>query len=152
MSGVFDESELENAIIELFEREGYEHLNGDEIKRPIDEVLLLKDLREFIKSRYAAENLTESEMQTIINKLRLINAVPLYDGNRQAFYLVNEGFDLPRDDKSKVALHVEYIDFDAPNKNIFKVVNQFTVQDGDRQRRPDLLIYVNGIPIAICEF
>ena len=152
MNGVFDESELERAIIELFEREGYEYLDGDAIQRPLDEVLLLDDLREFIKLRYAAENLTESELQTIINKLSLINSVPLYDGNRQAFFLVNEGFDLPRDDTSKVALHVEYINFDAPNKNIFKVVNQFTVQDGDRQRRPDLLIFVNGIPVAICEF
>ena len=126
MNGIFNEAELERAIIELFKREGYEHLNGN-------------------------ENLSATELQTIENKLSLINSAPLYAGNREAFFLVNEGFDLPRDDTSKVALHVEYIDFDAPDKNIFKVVSQFSVQ-GDRLRRPDLLIFVNGIPIAICEF
>ena len=151
MTSVFDESEFERAIIEQFEREGYDHFNGVEIQRPLDEVLLIDDLRKFISARYAAENLSESELQTIINKLSLIKSVPLYAGNREAFFIVNEGFDMPRDDKSKVALHVEYIDFDAPEKNIFKVVNQFPVQDGEIIRRPDLLIFVNGIPIVICE-
>ena len=151
MNGVFNEAELERAIIELFEREGYEHLSGDEIQRTPDETLLLDDLREFISTHYANENLSATELQKIVNKLSLINSAPLYAGNREAFFLVNEGFDLLRDDTSKVALHVEYIDFNAPDKNIFKVVNQFSVQ-GDRMRRPDLLIFVNGIPIAICEF
>ncbi|MBR3746831.1 MAG: type I restriction endonuclease subunit R, partial [Selenomonadaceae bacterium] len=150
-NGIFNEAELERAIIELFEREGYEHLSGDEIHRALDEVLLLDDLREFISTRYAAEHLSDTELQKIVNKLSLINSVPLYAGNREAFFLVNEGFDLPRDDFKKVALHVEYIDFDEPAKNIFKVVSQFSVE-GDRLRRPDLLIYINGIPIAICEF
>ena len=151
MNGIFNEAELERAIIELFEREGYEHLNGDEIHRTTDETLLLDDLRAFISTRYANENLSATELQKIENKLSLINSAPLYAGNREAFFLINEGFDLTRDDTSKVALHVEYIDFNAPDKNIFKVVNQFSVQ-GDRLRRPDLLIFVNGIPIAICEF
>lgn len=151
MNGIFNEAELERAIIELFKREDYEHLNGDEIHRTTDETLLLDDLRDFISTRYADENLSTTELQTIVNKLSLINSTPLYAGNREAFFLVNEGFDLPRDDMSEVALHVEYIDFDAPDKNIFKVVSQFPVQ-GDKLRRPDLLIFVNGIPIAICEF
>lgn len=151
MNGIFNEAEFERAIIELFEHEGYKYLNGDEIHRTTDETLLLDDLRDFISTRYVAENLSATELQTIINKLSLISSAPLYAGNREAFFLVNEGFDLTRDDTSKVALHVEYINFDAPDKNIFKVVSQFPVQ-GDRLRRPDLLIFVNGIPIAICEF
>ena len=90
-------------------------------------------------------------MQKIINKLVMIQATQLYLGNREAFWLVNEGFDLVRDDISQVALHVDYIDFDHPENNIFKVVNQYSVQ-GERLRRPDLLVFINGIPIAICEF
>ena len=64
---------------------------------------------------------------------------------------MNEGFDLQRDDISKVAMHVNYIDYDHPENNIFKVVNQYSVQ-GTRLRRPDLLIFINGIPVTICEF
>ena len=56
-----------------------------------------------------------------------------------------------RDDISKVALHIDFIDYDDPGNNKFKVVNQYSVQ-GERLRRPDLLVFINGIPIAICEF
>ena len=97
------------------------------------------------------EGLSETETQKIINQLTLIPASPLYEGNRAAFWLVNEGFDLQRDDLSKVALHIDYIDFDHPDNNIFKVVNQYSVQ-GERLRRPDMLVFINGIPIAIFEF
>lgn len=87
----------------------------------------------------------------IFNRLTLIQASPLYSGNRDTFWLVNEGFDLVRDDTSKVALHIDFIDFETPENNIFKIVNQYSVQ-GERLRRPDLLVFINGIPIAICEF
>ena len=95
--------------------------------------------------------MSETETQKIINQLTLIPASPLYEGNRAAFWLVNEGFDLQRDDLSKVALHIDYIDFDHPENNIFKVVNQYSVQ-GERLRRPDMLVFINGIPVAIFEF
>ena len=149
--GKFTEAELEQAIIELFLRQGYSHICGENIHRRYENILLLDDLRLFLTARYAAESLSDVEIQKIINKLNLINATPLYTGNREAFWLVNEGFDLARDDPTKVALHVDYIDFDHPENNIFKVVNQYLVQ-GDHPRKPDLLVFINGIPVAICEF
>lgn len=149
--GKFTEAELEQAIIELFTAQGYTYVHGENIHRQYEDILLLDDLRSFLTARYAAENLSDVEIQKIINKLNLINATPLYIGNRDTFWLVNEGFDLARDDISKVALHVDYIDFDRPESNIFKVVNQYSVQ-GEHLRRPDLLVFINGIPIAICEF
>lgn len=149
--GKFTEAELEQAIIELFTVQGYTYVHGGNIHRQYEDILLLDDLRSFLTARYAAENLSDVEIQKIINKLNLINATLLYIGNREAFWLVNEGFDLIRDDISKIALHVDYIDFDHPENNIFKVVNQYSVQ-GEHLRRPDLLVFINGIPVAICEF
>ena len=149
--GKFTEDQLEQAIIELFVEQGYEYVLGESIHRQYDDILLLDDLRSFLTARYAKDGISDVELQKIINKLNLINATPLYAGNREAFWLVDEGFDLVRDDISKVALHVDYIDFDHPENNIFKVVNQYYVQ-GEHLRRPDLLIFINGIPIAICEF
>ena len=149
--GKFTEAELEQAIIELFTAQEYTYVHGESIHRKYEDVLLLDDLRSFLTTRYAAEDLSDLEIQRIINKLNHINAAPLYSGNREAFWLVNEGFDLVRDDISNVALHVDYIDFDHPENNTFKVVNQYSVQ-GERLRRPDLLIFINGIPVAIFEF
>ena len=151
LKGTFNESDLEEAVVELFQCEGYENIAGDSIQRDFKDILLLDDLRKFILNRYADENLSETELQKIINKISLINSTPLYAGNRETFFLINEGFDLQRDDISKIALHVDYIDFDNPDKNIFKTVTQFSVQD-ELLRRPDLLIFINGIPIAVFEF
>lgn len=149
--GKFTEEELEKAIIALFEQQDYTYINGENIHRKYEDILLLDDLRGFITERYESENLTENELEKIINRISLIQSSPLYIGNRETFWLVNEGFDLVRDDASKVALHVDFIDFEKPNNNKFKVVNQFSVQ-GERLRRPDLLVFINGIPVAICEF
>ena len=149
--GTFTEAQLEAAIIALFEQQGYTYVPGETIHRKYEDILLLDDLRAFLSARYASANLSETELQKIINRIALIPATPLYSGNRDTFWLINEGFDLMRDDASQVALHVDYIDFDNPENNIFKVVNQYSVQ-GERLRRPDLLVFINGIPIAICEF
>lgn len=149
--GTFTEAQLEAAIIALFEQQGYTYVPGETIHRKYEDILLLDDLRAFLSARYASSNLSETELQKIINQIALIPATPLYSGNRDTFWLINEGFDLLRDDASQVALHVDYIDFDNPDNNIFKVVNQYSIQ-GERLRRPDLLVFINGIPIAICEF
>lgn len=145
----FSEAQLEQAIVELFQDNGYDYVNGDMLHRKFDEVLLEDDMKIFLNRRYP--DITNTELEKIINKIKYVPNTPLYMGNREAFYLVNEGFNLTRDDNSKGALHIEYIDFETPENNIFKVVNQFTVQDV-RERRPDMLLFINGIPVAIFEF
>ena len=147
----FTEEELEQAIISLLEDQGYIYTSGENLHRKYEDVLLEDDLISYIEKRYSKENMTDLEKKTIINKLKNISSYPLYSGNKEAFLLVNEGFNLEREDKSKLALHVSYIDFDYPDNNTFRVVNQFTVKDKEH-RRPDLLIFINGIPVAIFEF
>ena len=147
----FNEAQLETAFIELFQSLGYEYVYGENIHRQFEDVLLIDDLTSFINSKYFSDNLTETEIKTILNQLILISSAPLYNGNKETFWLINEGFDLIREDLSKIALHIDFIDFDNPENNIFKVVNQYSVQ-GSRLRRPDLLLFINGIPVTIFEF
>lgn len=149
--GKFTEDELESAIIELFQLEGYSYVHGDSIHRKFDEILLYEDLENYLSNRYSLEDLTENEIQTIINKINLINETPLYLGNREVYRLIMDGFNLEREDHSKTALHIDYIDYDNVDGNIFKVINQYTVED-IANRRPDLLVFINGIPLGICEF
>ena len=150
VKGQFTEEQLEHAIIELFTGMGrYLHVHGGSIHRRFEDILLEDDLRAFISDRYV--DLTRTETSRVISRLKSVPSVPLYDGNREAFWLVNEGFDLQRDDPSELALHIDYIDFETPENNSFKVINQYSVQ-GERLRRPDMLLFINGIPIAIFEF
>ena len=147
--GNFTESELEKAIIELFKQQGYTYLRGDEIHRPFKDVLLYDDLKAFLLSQYP--DLTQSELSKIISRLDNLPAVPLYEGNRDTYRLISEGFDFVREDASKIGIHIRFIDFDNVDNNSFKVVNQFIVEDG-HTRIPDMLIFINGIPVGIFEF
>ncbi len=92
--GKFTEAELEAAIIEIFEQQGYNYVPGKNIHRKYDDILLVDDLKEYIIDRYASESLSDSEMKKIVNQIALIPAAPLYNGNRETFWLINEGFDL----------------------------------------------------------
>ena len=147
--GKFVESELESAIIELFEKFDYQYALGENIDRRFKDVLIYSDLKAFLSQNYPM--LTENEIARAIAILDNIPSIPLYEGARETYRMLSEGFDLVRDDTSETAIHIEFIDFDNPSKNIFKVVNQYTVDDV-KTRRPDLLVFVNGIPITIFEF
>jgi type I restriction enzyme R subunit len=147
--GQFTEAELESAIISLFAEQDYDYVLGETIHRGFEEILLRDDLRSYLSAHYP--DLTTAETEKVIGRIENIPSAPLYQGNRETFLLVNEGFDLQRDDPKKLAVHINYIDFDEPDKNIFKVVNQYSVQ-GERLRRPDLILFINGIPVAIFEF
>lgn len=147
--GMFTEAELEVAIIDLYQKQDYDYVLGETIHRGFEEILLKDDLRSYLSAHYP--DLTVAETEKVISRLENIPSAPLYQGNRETFLLANEGFDLQRDDSAKLAVHINYIDFDEPEKNIFKVVNQYSVQ-GERLRRPDLILFINGIPVAIFEF
>lgn len=49
------------------------------------------------------------------------------------------------------SFRMEYIDFEHPNRNLFHCVNQFVMEQGQENRRPDVLLFVNGIPVCIIE-
>lgn len=149
--GKFTEEELERAIIELFQEEGWGYARGESLHRRYDDVLMEDVLADSLRRRYADLALTDGEVRTLINELKYIPSTPLYDGNRRTFWLINEGFNLAREDASLPSVHIEYVDFDNLSVNDLLVVNQYSVTD-KATRRPDLLCFVNGIPLAILEF
>lgn len=50
--GKFTEAELENAFIELFEKEGYDYLSGEQIHRRLDDILMVEDLAAYLRKKY----------------------------------------------------------------------------------------------------
>ena len=66
----FTEAQLEEAIIELFQEQGYDYINGDKLHRKYDEILLEEDMREFLSQRYS--NLTATELEKVINKIKYV--------------------------------------------------------------------------------
>lgn len=76
-----------------------------------------------------------------------------YEVNKAVFKLLCDGFILNREDRTQKDLYIELIDFDTPENNIFKVVNQFEIEGVNNQLRiPDGIVFVNGIPVVVLEF
>ena len=123
----FNEHSLEMSIMELFQDEGYIYLNGEQIHRERSEVLLIDDLRKYLLNRYASEGLTPSEVDSIILRLRSISGT-IYEANKAVCKMICDGFIFNREDHTKKDIYIELIDFDEPEKNVFKIVNQFEIE------------------------
>ena len=148
----FNEHALEMSIMELFKDEGYTYLSGDQIHRERTEVLLTDDLKQYLYNRYAKDGITPSEVDSVILMLRNISGT-IYEANKAVFKLLCDGFILNREDRTQKDLYIELIDFDAPENNTFKVVNQFEIEGINNQLRiPDGIVFVNGIPVVVLEF
>ena len=148
----FNEHALELSIMELFKDEGYIHLNGSQIHRERTEVLLQEDLKQYLYNRYAKDGITPGEVDGILLMLRNISGT-LYEANKAFYKLLCDGFILNREDRTQKDIYIELIDFDTPENNIFKAVNQFEIEGINNQLRiPDGIVFVNGIPVVVLEF
>lgn len=150
---IFDEAALEQAIIDKFEAEGYDHVSGDNLHRELTDVLIEDDLREFLNAKYAGNGITATEIQGIIDSLKSASPLPVYDANKRMFSRMVDGEVFVREDRTKKDFFLQLIDFDKDdNKNIIKIVNQMTVKSSTATRRPDAIVYVNGMPVVVMEF
>lgn len=148
----FNEHALEMSIMELFKDEGYIHLNGSQIHRERTEVLLQDDLKQYLYNRYAKDGITPSEVDGILLMLRNISGT-IYEANKAFYKMLCDGFILNREDRTQKDIYIELIDFDTPENNIFKAVNQFEIEGINNQLRiPDGIVFVNGIPVVVLEF
>jgi len=148
----FNEHALEMSIMERFKDEGYIHLNGSQIHRERTEVLLQDDLKQYLYNRYAKDGITPGEVDGILLMLRNISGT-LYEANKAFYKLLCDGFILNREDRTQKDIYIELIDFDTPENNIFKAVNQFEIEGINNQLRiPDGIVFVNGIPVVVLEF
>lgn len=153
--GKYFESEYEEAFIELLRQNDWQYTYGEDIHRQLDQTLIEDDMRAYLQKKYNDENLTVQEINAIIANLKNISEASLYNSLRSTFIAYRDGFSFNRHN-SDDTLRIEYIDFDskdANDYNIFRCVNQFSVSynSGQKTRRPDLLLFINGIPVCIIE-
>ena len=151
-NGHFCESEYEYAFIDFLESEGWTYTPGNNISRQNKkDVLIQNDFQSFIAS--SNPDLTEHEVEQIFDIVRLVGAESDFATLHKVYgWMVNGIQFTPNDSLPKM---VPLIDFDNPQNNVFHVVNQFVVdytnQGQKKDRRPDVLLYVNGMPLCVIE-
>ncbi|NEW92118.1 type I restriction endonuclease subunit R [Rhodopseudomonas sp. BR0M22] len=157
----FTESVVEEAALEWFGGLGYAVLHGPEIGagEPAAErdgsgcrdVVLQGRLRAALarlNPELPAEALEEAH-----RKLMRLDAPTLIERNRAVHRLLVDGVtvEFRRPDGSIGGAQARVIDFDQPAQNDWLAVNQFTVAEGQHQRRPDVVVFVNGLALGVIE-
>lgn len=151
-NGRYCESEFENAFISFLENEGWNYFPGNSIVRESKTAVLYTDDMEQFLSKTNSD-LTADEIRQIMDLVRLVGAESEFSTLHKVYgWMVNGVQFVPQNGQAKM---VELIDFENPENNIFRVVNQFTVEytnNGQKEnRRPDILLFVNGMPLCIIE-
>jgi len=154
-----DESEIEAALLEQLASLGYARATDDEIgpdgKKPEraanDDVVLQARLRAAVVR--LNPQLPEEARDDAIRKVTQSELPSLVEENRRVHRLLTEGVDVEyyADDGTLAFANVRFLDLERLDANDWLVVSQMTVVSGQHQRRPDVVVYVNGLPIAVIE-
>jgi type I restriction enzyme R subunit len=148
------ETEFELTTIERLLALRYTHAIGGEIaeKHRTDEseVIFRKILREHLTKRYS--HLPAESIEAAVNAFARPDGVDTIRRNMAFHKMFRGGVEVrvERPDGSHRVEHVYAVDWDHPEDNIFLVVNQLPIR-GKNDRRPDILIYVNGLPLVLFE-
>lgn len=144
-----NENTLEKAIIMELEEKGYEYVYGPDIERDYHEVILEECFRSSmlnINSEITQEIITET--YKVIKNLGLLK---MEDLNASFHKYLVEGVPVPyQKDGENRTYTVKLVDFDMPEHNDFKVINQYTIIEY-KNKRPDILVFINGIPMILFE-
>lgn len=150
--GFYCESEFEYAFISFLESVGWTYSLGSDITRSTrKDVLIADDFKKFLEA--TNPNLEENEINRIFDTIRLVGSESDFSTLHKVYtWMVNGIQFTPKDGLAKM---IPIIDFENPANNIFRVVNQFVVEytnNGQKEtRRPDILLFVNGMPLCVIE-
>jgi type I restriction enzyme, R subunit len=155
----FTESVVEDATLDWLGSLEYAVLHGPEIapselaaeRSSYNEVVLRRRLEAALHKLNST--VSEDVLEEALRRVTLAH-LPSLIANNHAFHrlLVNGvAVDARREDGTIGAEVVRLIDFENPKANDWVAVNQFTVLEGQHTRRPDIVIFVNGLPLAVIE-
>jgi len=158
MTSHINESHIEHAALEILSSLGYETLFGPDIafdgetpeRKSYREVVLVNRLKKIVDR--LNPSIPEEAQEEAIKKILRANGPTLIENNK-AFhsYLVNGvPVEYRKDGRIKNDI-VKIFDFENPQNNEFLVVNQFTVIENEHNRRPDIVVFINGLPLAVIE-
>ena len=159
MSEKFTESIVEQATLDWLSELGYTTLNGTEIapdtpqteRQEYNEVILINRLQNALQT--TNPHIPFHAIQDAIKKITRTETPILYENNRRFHQYLTDGVDVEYQQNGETQYKkVQLIDFDKIDHNDWLVVNQFRVKEtGKTARIPDVVIFINGLPIAVIE-
>ncbi|MEI8245102.1 MAG: type I restriction endonuclease subunit R [Lentisphaerota bacterium] len=158
MTNKITESHIEQFALELLEKQGYQYIYGPDIapdsdtpaRQSFEDVLLLDKLRNAV-ARINPE-IAADVREDAIKQIQRLNSPELIANNEAFHRMLTEGIKVTyqKSGHSRGDL-VWLIDFKHPENNDFTVVNQFVIIENHVNKRPDVILFVNGLPLVVIE-
>ena len=157
MAAVISEDHIEQVVIQEFIELGYQYINGTDIspdgsmpEREYNEVVLKNRLQEAIAK--FNKNIPYEAQEEALRKVLRSDSPNLFQNNYTFHKYLTEGVEIEYRKGDRIAGDkVWLIDYVNPSNNEFLVVNQFTVIEGNTNKRPDVILFVNGLPLVVIE-
>jgi len=153
------ERHVEKAALDWLEGLGYEVLYGPAIspdgphpeRASYGDVLLMDRFREAL--RKLNPHLPAETLEEVLRKVRQTEKPSLAEENRRLHRILVEGLDveITREDGCIGGDKAWLIDFDNPDNNDWLALNQYTVIEHQNNRRPDVVLFINGLPLGVLE-
>ena len=149
MSADYNEEAYENALIELFQNMGWEHVYGPEVERDWHSPLYDSVLDDSI--RRLNPKATPAAIDEALLKLRHFENAELKKKNAVFMEYLQNGIEVSFSANGETKSDIIYIaDFNNPSNNSFIVANQWTFIENSN-KRPDILLFLNGLPVCLFE-
>ena len=157
MAAVISENHIEQIVIQEFIDLGYSYVNGADIspegiaqERQFDEVVLKLRLQAAISK--LNPNVPYEAQEEAVKKLLRTNSPNLFQNNYDVHKYLTDGVDVEYRKGDRIAGDkVWLIDYENPNNNEYLVVNQFTIIENNVNKRPDIILFINGLPLVVIE-
>lgn len=145
----YTENSYELSVIELFQKMGYEHVYGPDIERdytsPLYEEVLKAQLKRL--NPFSSDEVLDSAFK----KLKYFDNGALVQKNELFMDYLQNGMEIPYSENGEQKTEMVYlVDYEHPDNNSFIVANQWTYIENS-EKRPDIVIFLNGLPIVVVE-
>lgn len=157
MAALISEDHIEQVVIQEFIELGYQYINGTDIspdgsmpEREYNEVVLKNRLQEAIAK--FNKNIPYEAQEEALRKVLRSGSPNLFQNNYTFHKYLTEGVEIEYRKGDRIAGDkVWLIDYENPGNNEFLVVNQFTIIENNTNKRPDVILFVNGLPLVVIE-
>lgn len=157
MRNSITENEIEEIAISYLESLGFSYLLGTDIspdgeqpERQYNEVVLATRLRDAIDK--LNPTITQDAKEDALKKVLRTDSPNLLINNESFHRYLTDGIDVEVRTESGIRGEKVYIvDFETPENNEFLAINQFTIIEGNQNKRPDIILFINGLPLVVIE-
>ena len=152
------EQDVENAALEILQEMGYEVVYAPEIapdgsnpqRVSWETVFLLDKLEAALKK--LNPDVPDDAIQEAIKKITKTTSHKTIVNNEKFHEFVINGVEVEHREKERIKnSHLKIFDREKPERNTFQALNQFTIIENKHNRRPDILIFINGLPVGLIE-